>query len=71
MLDALKKFITDLSDETESAESEYSRLQLAEAALMFHVIAIDGEVAEDEKSRMLGTIVKAVRHIDGGNQGSV
>ena len=58
MLDALKKFIADLSDETESPESEYSRLQLAEAALMFHVIAIDGEVAEDEKSRMLELLSK-------------
>ncbi len=52
MLDIIKNFLSDLSDTDEPREFLHSKLQLAEAALMYHVIAVDGVVREAEKLKM-------------------
>lgn len=53
MLDALKKLIFRKKEQTGSgAAFAASETQLAEAALMFHVIAADGIVTADEKKRL-------------------
>ncbi|MEM9331755.1 MAG: TerB family tellurite resistance protein [Pseudomonadota bacterium] len=52
MFDIIKKFVSDLTEADEPAEFVHSRMQLAEAALMYHVIAVDGIIREDEKKRM-------------------
>ncbi|MEO0328489.1 MAG: TerB family tellurite resistance protein [Pseudomonadota bacterium] len=52
MFEFIKKFVTDLEETDQPHEYLHSRKQLAEAALMYHVIAVDGIVSEDEKLRM-------------------
>ncbi len=52
MFDVITKFVSDLTNAEEPQEFTHSRKQLAEAALMFHVIAVDGVVSDDEKQRM-------------------
>ena len=44
--------MAELSEAEEPAEFIHSKMQLAEAALMYHVIAVDGIVTDDEKKRM-------------------
>ncbi len=53
MLDALKKFFKDLSSEQEEA-SRFSEddERLAVAALMFHIIAVDGEIEQQELDQL-------------------
>ncbi|QUS55369.1 TerB family tellurite resistance protein [Pseudovibrio brasiliensis] len=53
MLDALKKFFKDLSNEQEKAGrfSEDDE-RLAVAALMFHIIAVDGEIEQQELDQL-------------------
>ncbi|KZL13587.1 TerB family tellurite resistance protein [Pseudovibrio sp. Ad37] len=53
MLDALKKFFKDLSNEQEEAGrfSEDDE-RLAVAALMFHIIAVDGEIEQQELDQL-------------------
>jgi uncharacterized tellurite resistance protein B-like protein len=54
MLDVLKSIFSDSSDagiKGSTFSSEDSRL--AEAALMFHVIAADGEIRTEEREKML------------------
>ncbi|SFK53573.1 Uncharacterized conserved protein, tellurite resistance protein B (TerB) family [Pseudovibrio ascidiaceicola] len=53
MLDALKKFFKDLSNEQEEADrfSEDDE-RLAVAALMFHIIAVDGEIEQQELDQL-------------------
>ncbi|MGI9401681.1 MAG: TerB family tellurite resistance protein [Rhizobiaceae bacterium] len=57
MFDSLKKLIFDRSPE-EDAPAEFSadEKQLAEAALMFHVIAADGIVTDDERKTLSGIL---------------
>lgn len=52
MFDILKKFVSDLSETEEPETFMHDKLQLAEAALMYHVIAADGVIREEEKQRM-------------------
>lgn len=53
MLNALRSFIADLSrDGTERRRFSGDDHRLASAALLFHVIAIDGTVAEAERARL-------------------
>ena len=52
MFDILKKFVTDLSAAEQPEEFIHDKIQLAEAALMYHVIAVDGVIREEEKARM-------------------
>ena len=58
MLAALKQFLTEITGaESEPPEIGEDRCRLAAAALLFHVVAIDGEVAPEEK-QALGRILK-------------
>ncbi len=52
MFDILKKFVTDLSASEEPKIFIHDKMQLAEAALMYHVIAVDGVIREEEQTRM-------------------
>ncbi len=52
MLRTIRDFLTELSSTEEPEALVHDRLQLAEAALMYHVIAVDGVVHEDEQIRM-------------------
>ena len=58
MLDILTKFVSDLTSSEEPEKFIHDRKQLAEAALMYHVIAVDGVITEDEKKRMGESISK-------------
>ena len=53
MFDALKRLLADMGKEPEKVNHfDSSDERLAEAALMFHVIAADGIVGEEERSHM-------------------
>ena len=53
MFDAIKKLIAEIVSEPEKVDHfEENDERLAEAALMFHVIAADGSVGKDERDRM-------------------
>lgn len=52
MFDIIKKFVTDLSAADEPEVFIHDKIQLAEAALMYHVIAVDGVIRPEEKARM-------------------
>lgn len=52
MFDIIKKFIADFSVAEEPEVFIHDKLQLAEAALMYHVIAVDGVIRDEEKNRM-------------------
>ncbi len=52
MFDILKKFVADLSVAEQPEVFIHDKMQLAEAALMYHVIAVDGVIREEEKNRM-------------------
>ncbi len=52
MFDIIKKFVADLSEAEEPEIFINDKLQLAEAALMYHVIAVDGVIRDEEKTRM-------------------
>ncbi|MCP4072544.1 MAG: TerB family tellurite resistance protein [Hyphomicrobiales bacterium] len=53
MLTKLRKFLIK-SDDSDTAEKKFdaSDQQLAQAALMFHVIAADGRIHDEEKSKL-------------------
>ncbi|MEM7214016.1 MAG: TerB family tellurite resistance protein [Pseudomonadota bacterium] len=52
MFEIIRKFVADLSAAEEPKEFIHSKMQLAEAALMYHVIAVDGIIRDEEKKRM-------------------
>ncbi len=53
MLDALKKFIGELTGETGPAQAAVAAdYQLAAAALLVHIASIDGDFDADEQSRI-------------------
>ena len=52
MFEIIRKFMADFSEAEEPKEFIHSKMQLAEAALMYHVIAVDGIIKDDEKKRM-------------------
>ena len=58
MLDVISKFVSDLASEEGSPEFTPSRIQLAQAALMYHVIAVDGIVTDDERKRLTDLLIK-------------
>lgn len=57
MFDIIRKFVSDFSESEEPQEFIHSRKQLAEAALMYHVIAADGVVQASEKEHMRNVLV--------------
>lgn len=52
MLEIIKNFMAELNASEEPKETLHSKMQLAEAALMYHVIAVDGIIKEEEKQRL-------------------
>lgn len=52
MFDIIKKFVSDLSASDEPETFIHDKMQLAEAALMYHVIAVDGVIRDEEKTKM-------------------
>jgi uncharacterized tellurite resistance protein B-like protein len=52
MLDAIRRFMTELTGRKEAASVGEDDVQLAAAALLFHVVAIDGVVSPDECARL-------------------
>ena len=52
MFDIIRKFVSDLNAAEEPKEFVHSRMELAEAALMYHVIAVDGVIRDEERKRM-------------------
>jgi len=52
MFDILRNFLSDLDKAEEPAKFIHSKMELAEAALMYHVIAVDGVIRKEEKLRM-------------------
>ena len=52
MFEALKNFLGNPASAEEVNTPDVDPLKLAEAALMYHVIAVDGVITEDEKQRI-------------------
>lgn len=52
MFDIIRKFVSDLSVAEEPESFVHSNRELAQAALMYHVIAVDGIIRDEEKLRM-------------------
>jgi uncharacterized tellurite resistance protein B-like protein len=52
MLSALRRFLSDMSASDDRAEVGEDEVQLAAAALLFHVIAVDGVASEKERSQL-------------------
>jgi uncharacterized tellurite resistance protein B-like protein len=61
MLDVIKTFLKDLTGRAEPRALGADEHQLAAAALLFHVIAVDGIVSRDER-QVLAAVLK--RHFD-------
>lgn len=52
MISALKQFLADLTGSDEPEEISEDRCRLAAAALLFQMVAIDGEVAASERTAL-------------------
>lgn len=52
MLDAIKNFLNELTSGTEKKDLSEDECQLAAAALLFHVIAVDGVVLPEEREKL-------------------
>lgn len=52
MLDAIKSFLNDLAGKAEPRAFGADEHRLAAAALLFHVIAVDGVVSDDERATL-------------------
>jgi uncharacterized tellurite resistance protein B-like protein len=53
MLDAIRRFVADLSsDASEKPIDDDERLRLAAAAILYHVIAVDGVVSDSEREAL-------------------
>ncbi len=57
MLDSLRRFFSDLSVSKDRVSVGEDEVRVAAAALLFHVIAVDGEVSAEEKA-LLGDLLK-------------
>jgi uncharacterized tellurite resistance protein B-like protein len=58
MFDAIAKFIADLSGRDESRTFSEDDQRLAAAALLYHVIAIDGMVTPDERTLLADLLMR-------------
>lgn len=52
MLAAIRRFLTDMTANDEPATVGEEEIQLAAAALLFHVVAVDGAVSEEERAKL-------------------
>ena len=53
MLAAIRRFFARMSDGNPKVETGPDQVQLAVAALLFHVIAVDGTVLEEERTALI------------------
>jgi uncharacterized tellurite resistance protein B-like protein len=65
MLQALRTFLTDLAAGAEKAPPGEDELRVAAAALLFHVIAVDGTVSPEEVG-LLGDLLQRHFELDPG-----
>lgn len=65
MLDIITRFVQDVTSAPEPEAVLRDRKQLAEAALMYHVIAVDGVINDEEKHRLAEVLVE---HFDLGKR---
>lgn len=52
MLAAIKRFLNEATTRSDAGPAAEDELQLAAAALLFHVIAIDGVISDDERTML-------------------
>jgi uncharacterized tellurite resistance protein B-like protein len=52
VITAIKRFLADLGGRDETVAVGEDELQLAAAALLFHVVAVDGVVSEEEREML-------------------
>jgi len=58
MIDKITKFISELTSSDEPKAVIHNQKQLAEAVLMYHVMAVDGVINEAEKQRICEVLTK-------------
>ena len=58
MFDIIRNFLSDLDASDEPAKFIHTQKELAEAALMYHVIAVDGIIRPEEKQRMVEVLAR-------------
>ena len=56
MLDAIKKFFSDLTDDEAPPKFGDDDYRLAAAALLIHVISVDGDISEVERDKLRALI---------------
>ena len=52
MFDMIRKFVGEVTDAEEPTEMVHSQQELAQAALMYSIIAVDGVIRREERERM-------------------
>ena len=58
MLAAIKRFLTDMTGSDEKRPVGEDEIQLAAAALLFHVVAVDGVVSEEERAMLTDLLAR-------------
>lgn len=71
MLAAIRRFLTDFSAGDDHAEVGQDEVQLAAAALLFHVMAVDGLVSERERTELTALLQRRFGLTDGEAQSLV
>ena len=66
MISALKRFLADLGGPARPEPMTVDEGRLAAAALLYHVTAIDGDVGDDERSRLRDLLRERFGLDDGG-----
>ena len=52
MISAIKRFLAEMGGRDEAVAVDEDELQLAAAALLFHVVAVDGVVSDEEREML-------------------
>jgi uncharacterized tellurite resistance protein B-like protein len=52
MLAAIRRFLSDMAGNNDAATVSEDEVRLAAAALLFHVVAVDGAVSEEERAKL-------------------
>jgi uncharacterized tellurite resistance protein B-like protein len=58
MLDAIRTFLSEMSGSVEKKEFGEEDYRLAAAALLFHVIAVDGVVSTEEREKLAEVLMR-------------
>lgn len=65
MLSSLRRFLSDMSAGEDRAQVGEDEVQLAAAALLFHVIAVDGMASEEERANLTALLERRFDLDDG------